>query len=319
MMARQADDVFEEEFLASLYDYFNTWDACDDFYLGLAQETGGRVLELGCGTGMLACRIAEEGLAVTGVDPAEGMLRVARSRQGTERVCWIKADGQTLRLPLRFDLIYMTGHAFQALLTDDDAIAVLRTAHEHLTGDGRFAFESRNPARQAWLSWTPDKRKVVRTNAHGRIEEFVDTVADPLTGVVDIAHHYRFLDTGKSIVGRSRIRFIDQDHLMRLLAVANLIPITWYGDWDRTPLTPTSREFIVVTCRGPASRPKLAGVKAPSTGDPDASITRSPMSESGQVAICRSAAMGCRQPDRSAKLTSIVSRNNQQAHPDAAL
>lgn len=247
-MARQTDDVFEEEFLASLYDYFNTWDACDEFYLELAREAGGRVLDLGCGTGMLACRIAEEGLSVTGADPAEGMLRVARSRQGTERVCWIKADGQTLRLPLRFDLIYMTGHAFQALLTDDDAIAVLRTAREHLTGDGRFAFESRNPARRAWLSWTPDRRKVVTTNDHGRIEEFVDTVVDPQTGVVDIAHHYGFLDTGKSIVGRSRIRFIDQDHLTRLLAAANLIPITWYGDWDRTPLTPASSEFIVVTC-----------------------------------------------------------------------
>ena len=36
---------------------------------------------------------------------------------------------------------------------------------------------------------------------------------------------------------------------MRLLAVANLTPITWYGDWDRTPITPTSREFIVVTRR----------------------------------------------------------------------
>ena len=249
VMAQQTHDVFEEEFLASLYDYFNTWDACDEFYLELAREAGGRVLDLGCGTGMLACRIAEEGLSVTGADPAEGMLRVARSRQGTERVCWIEADGQTLRLPLRFDLIYMTGHAFQALLTDDDAIAVLRTAREHLTGDGRFAFERRNPARRAWLSWTPDSRKVVTTNDHGRIEEFVDTVADPQTGVVDIAHHYGFLDTGKSIVGRSRIRFFDQDHLMRLLAAANLIPITWYGDWDRTPLTPASREFVVVTCR----------------------------------------------------------------------
>jgi hypothetical protein len=151
-------------------------------------------------------------------------------------------------LPLRFDLIYMTGHAFQALLTDDDAIAVLQTAHAHLTGDGRFAFESRNPARRAWLSWTPDKRNVVATNDHGRIEEFVDTVVDPQTGVVDITHHHRFLDTGKLIVGRSRIRFIDQDHLIRLLAATNLIPITWYGDWDRMPLTPTSREFIVVTC-----------------------------------------------------------------------
>ena len=57
------------------------------------------------------------------------------------------------------------------------------------------------------------------------------------------------LDTDKLTEGRSRIRFVDQDHLMRLLAVANLTPITWYGDWDRTPITPTSREFIVVTRR----------------------------------------------------------------------
>src|ERR1700726_736387 len=139
VMPRQTDEVFEEVFLASLYDHFNTWDACDEFYLALARESHGHVLDLGCGTGMLACRIAQEGLSVIGADPAEGMLRVARSRPGTERVSWIKADGQTLRLPLRFDLIYMTGHAFQALLTDDDAIAVLRTVRDHLTKDGRFA------------------------------------------------------------------------------------------------------------------------------------------------------------------------------------
>jgi SAM-dependent methyltransferase len=249
VMPRQTDEVFEEVFLASLYDHFNTWDACDEFYLALARESHGHVLDLGCGTGMLACRIAQEGLSVIGADPAEGMLRVARSRQGTERVSWIKADGQTLRLPLRFDLIYMTGHAFQALLTDDDAIAVLRTVRDHLTKDGRFAFESRNPARRAWLSWTPDKRKLATTDGHGRIEEFFDTVADAQTGIVNIVHHYRFLDTDKLTEGRSRIRFVDQDHLMRLLAVANLTPITWYGDWDRTPITPTSRELIVVTRR----------------------------------------------------------------------
>lgn len=42
-MTRQTDDVFEEEFLASLYDYFNTWDACDEYSLGLVRKTGGRV------------------------------------------------------------------------------------------------------------------------------------------------------------------------------------------------------------------------------------------------------------------------------------
>jgi hypothetical protein len=110
------------------------------------------------------------------------MLRVARSRPGAERVSWIKAEGQTLRLPLRFDFIYMTGHAFQALLTDDDAIAVLRTAHDHLTDDGRFAFESRNPARKPWLSWTPDRRRAVTTTDHGQVEEFFDTAAIPTQG-----------------------------------------------------------------------------------------------------------------------------------------
>jgi len=246
-----ADEVFEDSLFASLYDHFNGWDICDDFYLGLARtlKSGAHVLDLGCGTGLLACRIAEEGFSVTGVDPAEGMLSVARARAGAERVCWVRSAGQAMRLPQRFDLIYMTGNAFQALLTDEDAIAVLRTAHDHLADDGRLAFETRNPARQAWLSWTPDKRRSAVTADHSEVEEFFDTKADPNTGIVDLAAHYRFADTGKTIIGRSRIRFVDLDHLRRLLAAANLAPVAWYGDWDRSPLTETSREFIVVARR----------------------------------------------------------------------
>lgn len=246
-----AHEVFEDSLFASLYDHFNGWDICDDFYLGLARtlKSGARVLDLGCGTGLLACRIAEEGLAVTGVDPAEGMLGVARSRPGAERVSWIKSVGQTVRLPERCDLIYMTGHAFQALLTDDDAIAVLRTAGDHLADDGLLAFETRNPAHRAWLSWRTDKRRSAVTEDHGAVEEFFDTKADLDTGIVDLAAHYRFADTGKTIVGRSRIRFIDLDHLKRLLAAAKLVPVAWYGDWDRSPPTETSREFIVIARR----------------------------------------------------------------------
>jgi SAM-dependent methyltransferase len=244
-----ADEVFEDSLFASLYDHFNAWDVCDDFYLSLARESGGRVLDLGCGTGMLASHIAREGLDVTGVDPAEGMLRVARARDGGERVTWLKAEGQTVGLTGRFDLIYMTGHAFQALLTDDDAVAVLRTARDHLCDGGRLAFETRNPAHKAWLAWTPDRRRSVATAEHGAVEEFYETTADPKTGIVGLAHHYRFADTGKTIVGKSRIRFIDLDHLRRLLAMADLTPVAWYGDWDRLPITTTSREFIVVARR----------------------------------------------------------------------
>ena len=67
-----------DSLFASLYDHFNGWDVCDAFYLGLARtlKSGARVLDLGCGTGLLACRIAEEGFAVTGVDPAEGLVEL---------------------------------------------------------------------------------------------------------------------------------------------------------------------------------------------------------------------------------------------------
>jgi SAM-dependent methyltransferase len=244
-----ADALFEDSRLASLYDPFNGWDICDAFYYDLAREIGGTVLDLGCGTGLLACRIAEQGLHVIGVDPAEGMLRIARARGGGDRVTWIKASGQALQLDQRFDLIYMTGHAFQALLTDDDAVALLRAACNHLTRDGRLAFDTRNPARKAWLGWTPDKPRQVATAEHGEVEERIAAAADPQTGIVDLTHLYQFAASGETIVGRSRIRFVARDHLERLLALADLTPVAWYGDWDRSPVGPASPELIVVARR----------------------------------------------------------------------
>jgi len=48
------------------------------FYERLACETGGRVLELACGTGRIALALAESGLDVTAVDISDGMLTMAR-------------------------------------------------------------------------------------------------------------------------------------------------------------------------------------------------------------------------------------------------
>ena len=99
------------------------------------------------------CAWRPTGFEVTGADPSLSMLAVARSREGTERVRWVHATGQDLDLAQRFALIYMTGHAFQALLTDEDAVAVLRNAGRHLAPGGRLAFDTRNPAVREWLTW----------------------------------------------------------------------------------------------------------------------------------------------------------------------
>ena len=245
------EDVFEEEFFASLYDCLNPWSVSDQFYLEQAVASGGPVLDLGCGTGVLACRLAARNLDVTGVDPSEAMLRVAQSREGAARVNWIRSDGQSLRLPQRFNFVCMTGHAFQQLLTDDDAVALLRAAAAHLNPQGRFVFETRNPAVQAWLQWTPEhSTRTVQAPRYGRASLFYDAQADPAIGIVTIAEHYHLLDQEVRRVGRNRIRFIDQQHLSRLLAEAGLAVVAWYGSWDRERLSPTSKEIIVVTRPG---------------------------------------------------------------------
>lgn len=248
-MSRPVDEIFDDSFLASLYDHFKPWSLCDEFHLQRARESGGPVLDLGCCTGMLVARIAADGLEVFGVDPAAGMLEVARSRPGAERVTWIAGNGQSLDLPVRFRLIYMTGHAFQALIGDEDAIAVLRAAARHLAPDGRFIFESRNPAAREWDQWRPANAWTAEIPPHGRVEESVETAFDEATSILQIAHRYRFLDRGTERASRSRIRFVDHDHLARLIEEAGLKPLAWYGDWDRRLLSLASKEIIAVTRR----------------------------------------------------------------------
>ena len=98
----EAVDVFDDPLLASVYDDLDPWAASDEFYLGLAREIGGAVLDLGCGTGRLACRIAAEGLEVVGADPAGGMLGVARARPPSPEtgLAWVSPES-VKRMPIR--------------------------------------------------------------------------------------------------------------------------------------------------------------------------------------------------------------------------
>lgn len=240
------EDVYEEARLAALYDAFNPWDDQDAFYLEQARRTGGPVLDLGCGTGRLAVHIAEEtGLAVTGVEPGTGMFEVARARPGSNRVDWIHASGETFEVPTRFPFGYMTGHAFQAVHTSEAATALLANVARHLTPEGRFIFETRNPLDRAWDRWTGD-RTVVDTEEHGALQESYE-VAELPDGLIALTHHIRLLDRDEELLGHSRLRFPTRATVEAECDAAGLELVEWYGDWDGSPLREESVEMIAVT------------------------------------------------------------------------
>ena len=65
-------------------------------------------LDVGCGTGALCSVLAEQGLAVTGMDPAARMLAAARKRSENRNVSFVRADARS-PFPFdddRFDLVF---------------------------------------------------------------------------------------------------------------------------------------------------------------------------------------------------------------------
>ena len=243
------DYQFAEPSLAALYDLFCPWDPRGDFgfYLPLVMAANS-VLDVGCGTGMLLRRARAEGHTgrLCGLDPAGAMLDVARAAGGVD---WMLGDLSSAPwYQEEFDLITMTGHAFQVLTGDDQlrgALAAVRTA---LAPGGRFAFETRNPLVRGWEHWVPENAQEI-TDPAGVVVRMGLQVELPVLGdLVSFTATYSSPSWERPQVSRSTLRFLDAGALSGLLAGAGLEIEEQYGNWDRSALSPVSPEIITI-CR----------------------------------------------------------------------
>jgi ubiquinone/menaquinone biosynthesis C-methylase UbiE len=243
-MSPELSAAYADTRLTALYDALNPPGDDTALYLSLPGQPPQEILDMGCGTGLLACALAAQGHRVTGADPAAAMLAVARTRPGGDQVRWIETDATSLSGPTRFDLIIMTGHVFQLLLGDDDVRAALGTLGRHLAPGGRLAFETRNPGVREWQYWSPGETRQRVETADGAADVHYDisSVTGPL---VTYETCIRF-PGGEQVTAADTLRFMDQAEVAGYLAEAGLTDVTWYGDWDRSPAGPASPEIIAV-------------------------------------------------------------------------
>jgi 2-polyprenyl-3-methyl-5-hydroxy-6-metoxy-1,4-benzoquinol methylase len=211
--------------LVALYDLGSGWSPDREFYLAQAGDAPISILDLGCGTGLIADACAARGHDVTGVDPAAAMLDVARRKPNGAKIDWVCATAEAFRSPKRFDLIIMTGHAFQVLLDDADIAAAFATMREHAKPNARIVFESRNPA----IDWRNDwDRDLVIDRKTGATAARRFLAMDG--GRMTFEWRYHFPD--ETLVSKSVLRFLPRAEIERRLTAAGLVVDKVLGDWD---------------------------------------------------------------------------------------
>jgi SAM-dependent methyltransferase len=243
------------------YDLADPSDVGVGFYSALAQETGSPVLELACGTGRVTIPIARMGFSITGLDIVPGMLEQARRKSASLPIRWVEGDARTFDLGERFRLIFLTGNAFQAFVTNAEQGALVQRARAHLHDDGLFAFETRNPllpgttTRAGFFvpleTRTEEDEWPSYTNVDGHeVRVFTTQVYDHVAQIVHLTGYKRWQAGGHEhvVVTRTALRYTFPQELVALLHSNGFSIVRQYGDWGGEPLTANSPSIITV-CR----------------------------------------------------------------------
>lgn len=208
---RTPDPCFADPRLAVFYDALDGDRSDLDAYVAIAAEVDARtVLDLGCGTGSLAVRLAALGLSVVGVDPAGASLDVARSKPIAERVTWIHGDAiDAAEAGVVADLAVMTGNVAQVFVTDRDWRGTLSAVHGCLRPRGWLVFETRRHEARDWESWDMTPRTVALQNGKTAVvSRRVTEVSMPL-----VTFTYETTMDGEVIPSTSTLRFRTRDQI----------------------------------------------------------------------------------------------------------
>jgi SAM-dependent methyltransferase len=220
--------------------HHDTDDRRDDFefMVEVASQLDARtVVDLGCGAGRLAVMLASAGRRVIGVDPSKAMIDRARRRDGAERVEWLVGDVFALGAR-EVDLVVMTGNIPSTRVTDEAWDQLLRGVRTVLRVGGHVAFGSWNPRARRWETWDWDPVVLpigdggARVGSGGRLGLGMELVA------------------GREWLSAPSVwRYRTQEELTASLSRAGFEVEQGYGDWDRSPLTPTSPDIVLVARR----------------------------------------------------------------------
>jgi len=249
MSGDNADDIYTlvSEFYDHVVPYRTRQDV--DFFVEMAKETGGPVLEIGCGSGRVLIPTARTGVEIAGLDLSPAMLALCRKALEKEpkevqaRVRLFEGDMRHFHIGGEFALATTPFRPFQHILKVEDQITCLRSIRGHLAEGGRLVLDLFNPDLNRLVDakylkhqemepefLMPDGRKVVRAGRN-----ISRNLADQIVEV-ELAHYVTHPDGREEVLSQQfRLRYFFRYEVEHLLARAGFRVEQLYGDYDKSP------------------------------------------------------------------------------------
>lgn len=248
--------------LSRYYDLENVAFTEDlEFWLELAEEYGGPVLELGCGTGRVLLQVARRGLPITGVDNAPEMLarleeklRAAPvlskgGRPGEAAPTLINADIQSFSSPTQHALAIMPFNTFMHLLTLEEQTAALGNIRKHLQANARLVLDVVNP----FLAYAAEEQGLTleRSFADGErtVQQFSQMRLERAAQTAHITWLYDSVGPAGDVQRLTvplTLRYTFPAELRLLLEKCGFRLAHLWGDYDRTPFSDDSLRMLAL-------------------------------------------------------------------------
>jgi len=250
------------EFVSEFYDamYDNPARRDIDFFVDYAKKAGGKILELGCGTGRVLIPTTVAGCKITGLDLSPFMLQKCREKvaklpaETRKNIRLIQGDMTNFATGEKYALATIPFRPLQHLITIAEQKACLDCINTHLIKKGKLVFDVYHTYLPRLIDTKyfmemevgpaltlPDGRVIKRTNrtaAFHHAEQYND---------IEFIFYVSYPDGKKErLVHAFPMRYFYRYEVEHLLSLCGFKIREFYGNFDKAQFSDESPEMIFV-------------------------------------------------------------------------